>query len=194
MASKLEDQILAAEAEDVTGDGGDEDEVGAVLADDSEDVADEGEQAEAEPEPEDTEPSQLAIIGKLEAEHTRHRKALEKIMGDGFAAYDDCPVCSSMGYVPGSPLKQDSKVRTCEHCAGFGQVLTGAIPPGEAIRQCPDCLGNGHVPAGQPEAPAFTFTPTPNGASLSVAPPTDPEVARLQSLGYTVLPPLPTTP
>lgn len=192
MATKLEQQIAEAEAPD----DGDGDE-GGDLTDaepdtDAEAEADEGEQAEAEPEPAELEQSQLAIIKELEGEHKRHRKALERIMGDGFSGYDDCPVCLSMGYVPGSPLRQDSKVKTCEHCAGFGQVLTGAIPPGEAVRQCPDCLGNGHVPTTTPDAPAFNFavaapttTPT-NGATI------DPEVERLKQLGYTVLPPLPT--
>lgn len=192
MATKLEDQIAEAEAADETEGDDDGDEVGVVLSDDLEDEADEGEQVETEPEPEDTEPSQVALIAKLEKEHARHRRELEKIMGDGFSGYDDCPVCNSMGYIPGSPLKQDSKVRTCEHCAGFGQVLTGAIPPGEAVRQCPDCLGNGHVPAAPVGAPAIDFAATAAPSVNAAQPPVPPEVKALQDAGYMVIPPLPT--
>lgn len=192
MATKLEQQIAEAEAPD-DGDGdGDGDATAAEPDTDAEAEADEGEQAEAEPETAELEQSQLAIIKQLEGEHKRHRNALERIMGDGFSGYDDCPVCLSMGYVPGSPLRQDSKVKTCEHCAGFGQVLTGAIPPGEAVRQCPDCLGNGHVPTGQAEAPAFNFQVTPTNGAAVTPPPLEPEAERLKQLGYTVLPPLPT--
>ena len=196
MSKVLEAQIADAEAStaetggDGDGDGDGDEELGAAPADEEE-AEDEDETAaeEGETAP-DTSPSQQAIIRQLEGEHTRHRKALTKVLGEGFAQYEECPTCFAMGYVASSPLRQDTKVRKCDHCDGYGQVLTGALPPGEAIRQCPDCLGNGHVPASEVTAPVFQFSATGVTTSPSNAPTVPPEVARLREMGYVVVEPM----
>lgn len=188
MSAKLDEQPQAAEAEPE----GDEDaEPVESIEPDDDDAAEQedegGGAAESEPQ-EALAPSVEAMMRSLESEHTRHEKALRKIMGEGFDGYTDCPVCMSMGYVFGSPLNDDEGTEVCTACKGFGEVRTASLVPQHATRQCMACLGNGYVtkqaPAPLPSAPV--------GAPLAVAPDTaavSPEVEHLRGLGYTVVPP-----
>jgi hypothetical protein len=132
-------------------------------------------------------------MGKIEREEARHRKAVEQVMGDAFASFVDCPLCTIFpaGFVPNLPSLPDELVtqlaqavydylqgraeieppyvegRTmamCPDCEGWGQVRSGAKNPMTRIYQCPACNGQGFVPRVE-----LAAAPTPAAVALGVA-------------------------
>lgn len=189
MATKLEHQIAEAEAEDL----GDEEEAGDALAPDEAEIAageedDEATDAGAAEEPEQ-EASSHAIVKQLEGEHTRHHKALVRILGDGFAGYADCPLCFAMGYVPGPELSQNPRLQTCPSCSGRGAELTGSLNPEFMVQPCHECAGNGYItrPAAFEPTPVVTGGVYLSGSSNNTNSPQT--VEELRAAGYTIVPP-----
>lgn len=108
-------------------------------------------EAEAEREEEDQPgtglepPSMEEALAMLEAERERHRVALETILGDDFAHFQECAVCDSMGYRVLGDVPFDPSLRRCQICQGHGVLQTHSRKPGAELRDCMECQGNGFV-------------------------------------------------
>lgn len=121
-----------------------EDEAEASLG---EPTADEDDDQQAEANAEVAVPTADEVA--LEKELTRHRKAVQKALGDGFEAMTDCPTCYTLGYVPHGlepepELLEDENLAACPACNGYGQVITGSRNEQYFTTQCTRCAGTGY--------------------------------------------------
>lgn len=100
-------------------------------------------------------------VEKLEKEHDRHHKALERIMGPAFSMFHECEACEGQGITVGEPapqLQTNDRYKVCGSCSGYGVVLTGAINESNRVVSCPGCAGRGFLERLTPPQAA----PTPN--------------------------------
>jgi hypothetical protein len=127
---------------------------------DPDEETDEDEEEAAEEEAADAEPSLEAQLKQFERENVRHERAIAKIMGDDFAAFEVCPGCDSLGFRPLGAIQYDRDLETCDTCKGHGFLLTGAVREDRVVRECIDCQGNGyrvHIEMPAAAAPAPTM-------------------------------------
>ena len=150
-----------------------------------------GDDLEPEDEPQEPqEPSSLTVVEgidkALEAESRRHRKALEKALGEQFADFDLCPLCQIDGYAMQYPLgaigpEQRAAIMTvmgeygdaalkehptevrCEVCDGWGEMLNGSRNEAHRKSACQTCMGTGHVskPVATNVQPLYSPPPVP---------------------------------
>lgn len=137
---------------------------------------------DAEPEPETEQPNppeqpdvplsekQIEQLQKqLDKEAKRHTSAVERIMGDDFAALIVCELCDANTpgfhwpaaiYPEGDPrrtvmatlsgddgeeMRHPAYLTTCDECNGFGSVLTGARTELTFTIPCPICKLSGYI-------------------------------------------------
>ena len=102
--------------------------------------------------------------------------------------------------IPGT-LKEDRHSHACPDCGGEGEVKTGSNVPGQDKLPCVECEGMGWQPTDDARrrgrmsltngVTAQALGVTPQDAAMQPAPlEEDPEVARLRSAGYVVVPPM----
>lgn len=114
----------------------------------------------------------------LEKELTRHRKAVQKALGDGFEAMTDCPTCYTLGYVPHGfepepELLNDPNLAACPACNGHGHVVTGSRNQQYITAPCTRCAGTGYrdKAAIAADAHAHSIDTTQPPAQLTPPPP-----------------------
>jgi len=113
----------------------------------------------------------------LERELSRHEKAMQKVLGDGWAGMEPCGGCGSAGYVPAGyvsapELQPDPNCVVCDDCKGIGSRSTGSFAPGSEIIPCSVCNGAGWRDRGQIEAmrAAQAYQPPPQQYEQPPAP------------------------
>jgi len=174
-----------------------------------EDEAAEEEEAEPESPPEPpAEPTQApeALLRKFESENARHEKALGKIMGEDFEAFEPCAACGAIGFaIPQPPpdFKVHALTFECQECDGLGQLVSGSKVEAFALLTCPTCQGKGYrekAPVQSAQAPTMPLDPArypppvpTNGPTQAATFAHDPAVAQaielLKARGAQVIPP-----
>lgn len=129
------------------------DEADRVEAEDDETTDEPDAERPDEPDAEPAEPvDQARKIQALERENDRRAKALERIMGEDFAALTECPTC--VGFVPGYIVQGqevipdpafDDASEACPKCLGYGRLRTRSLADGHDSVLCQRCSGAGWV-------------------------------------------------
>jgi len=104
-----------------------------------------------------------------------------------------------LGFDQESGMKPDPYSHLCETCDGYGLTATGSRVTNQDTRRCLDCNGIGYIPEGGPVQAS-----TGNGVSAETTDtgqyvpaavgPESPEVQSLRMQGYTIIPPMQTSP
>lgn len=114
---------------------------------------DEQEQAEQDeqqqPAPDEQEqpaPDEAEAVKRLDAEMTRHERALQRIFGTS-EPLQPVELAGALGYMLPNAVsfRRDEHFQRCQVCNGMGQVLTDSFHPGDELADCRRCGNRGYL-------------------------------------------------